>query len=139
MGIVFKASIVSILQRFVILLGVFLTLPTFAAPPLDSTETFIVSPAQPSFAIALSANPTTGYIWVLKSMDNKVVTLVSHQYTASKPRFMGSGGQDIWQFRLNVNHTKLPKSTSLQFVYWRPWEKVVVREANYHIEIKLHP
>ncbi|KTD11340.1 protease inhibitor I42 family protein [Legionella jamestowniensis] len=85
------------------------------------TMSLNVNPSQNQFVVTLPANPTTGYQWTVEKYDKSFLKLLSSNYTASKTKLIGAGGQMQFTFQLIKGKT-YPQSTSMQFKYARPWE-----------------
>lgn len=69
-----------------------------------------------AFAIALPANPTTGYSW-RATFDGKLLALEGQEF-APAGSGVGRGGQEVFAFRtLASGHTRI------DFEYRRPWEE----------------
>lgn len=76
---------------------------------------------KPTFIVQLPGNPTTGYQWSIKSMDNNVLRLINSTYIGPQTRLLGAGG--TMQFTFSPQKGKsYPKTTQIQFLYARPWE-----------------
>jgi inhibitor of cysteine peptidase len=68
--------------------------------------------------VNLAGNPTTGYIWEIVAIDPGVLRQVGEAEFRSEQTLIGSGGTMIFRF------TGIEAgSTSLKFVYHRPFEK----------------
>lgn len=90
----------------------------------DETNTSIsVNAAQPYFMIQLKSNPTTGFNWTLGKLDDKLITLVKHEYLPAKAELVGSGGVDVWAFTVKQAALMTGQKLKLTFTYQRPWEK----------------
>ena len=75
----------------------------------------IVVKAGEEFVITLDSNATTGYRWELSNQpDEKVVSLVNHEYQGSGLPVPGSGGQEHWTF-----HAVGPGQTEIGLIYRR--------------------
>lgn len=70
-------------------------------------------------SFSLPSNPTTGFRWQLLKYDNKTLKFIDRNYLAAKPRLIGSGGKDVFQFEV----LKKPLNTIVELKYARPWEK----------------
>lgn len=80
----------------------------------DPNEPIVVAPGE-DFVITLDSNATTGYRWELSQPpDEKVVTLVSHEYQGSGLPVSGAGGQEHWTFRAAGRGT-----TEINLIYRR--------------------
>ncbi len=68
-------------------------------------------------AVTLDSNPSTGYVWEIRTVDAAVLQPVGEwEYTAAS-KAMGAGGQETRRFVALA-----PGQTSLQLEYHRPWE-----------------
>jgi predicted secreted protein len=95
-------------------------------PIYDQTETDVtVTKQNPSFVLKLSANPTTGYTWILKEYDKVLITPVKHEYQVSKSNkgLVGAPGFDYWTFKVKPAAVVGSLNTKLKMVYVRPWEE----------------
>jgi inhibitor of cysteine peptidase len=73
------------------------------------------------FSIALPCNPTTGYQWELKSINQRIAIstgAVEFQASPTAPGTVGAGGSCV----LRIKGVR-PGKTMAIMVYWRPWEK----------------
>jgi len=89
----------------------------FAAPTL----TIMVKGDAPQFFVTLPANPTTGYQWVVKQYDKKLLQEGGSEYMAPKTTLIGAGGNTRFTFKRTKSNSH-PKSTVIQFRYVRSWE-----------------
>ena len=84
------------------------------------------------FKITLKSNPTTGYQWNA-DFDETIIQLVDSSYKADEPQLMGSGGIEIFEFKVIGSNT----DTNIKFSYARPWESVLpIDEKSFEIKIK---
>jgi inhibitor of cysteine peptidase len=68
--------------------------------------------------IKLDGNPSTGFTWEVKELDNKLFEQVGEAtFVNSNPGLIGSGGTLSLTFK-----ALLPGNSSLTLVYHRPWE-----------------
>lgn len=79
------------------------------------------------FSVELKSNPTTGYQWFVKSYDQNLIKLESNQYIPGVPQRVGSGGKNIFTFKMVGKN--YPPQTKIMFEYKRPWEKGGERES----------
>lgn len=100
-----------------------LCLMVFSGVLFAENKTIIVSPDHPGFTIKLSSNRTTGYSWVLKNYDNKLLTLLSHQYVKPNSVLSGAPGYEEWRFKANSSYFEANKTTTVSLSYVRPWEQ----------------
>ncbi|HOC77543.1 MAG TPA: protease inhibitor I42 family protein [Methanofastidiosum sp.] len=95
------------------------------------TGTIVVAKGN-SFKISLNSNPTTGFQWT-PEYDSNLIELVNTEYKADEPQLMGSGGKDIYEFKVIGSNT----DTSIKFTYARPWESVPpINAKSFQINIK---
>jgi len=74
-----------------------------------------------TFVIRLAGNPTTGYQWVLKSIDRKIAEPtgpLEYKQDEAKPGMVGVGGA----YSLTIRGVKPGKTTAV-LEYRRSWEK----------------
>lgn len=81
-----------------------------------------VTSAHPEFTLTLTSNPTTGYSWYLRSYNSQLITLVGHKFVTSHRLLPGSGGKEVWTFKVNPNGFLAPQVSCIQLIYARPWE-----------------
>ncbi len=80
----------------------------------DPNQPIVVAPGE-EFVITLDSNATTGYRWELSQpLDEKVVTLVGHEYQGSGLPVSGAGGQEHWRFKAAG-----PGTTEINLIYRR--------------------
>lgn len=101
-------------------LSVVLCLLSFLSLAAD-VSTVKVNPNDRSFVVRLPSNATTGYRWTLSAYDKTLVRLVRSQYIVPETKLIGAGSETVFIFQLLKGQT-YPKSTSLSFIYARPWE-----------------
>ena len=78
--------------------------------------------------IALESNPSTGYEWIPK-FDEEYLQLIKKEFQSSSER-LGVGGIE------NFEYEPLKSGeTTLQMVYKRSWEKKVLDQKTYKIQI----
>ncbi len=72
-----------------------------------------------TFAIELSSNPATGYLWDVRLKAGKA-SLVKKDYEpdSKNPYEVGGGGKDIFIFKAEE-----AGEIRIEAVYKRPWEK----------------
>lgn len=71
-----------------------------------------------TLTLTLKSNPTTGYQWQIRDLDEAVLKLSGYEYKADKPITLGSGGVDVWSFEAQA-----PGQTTLRLEYVRPWKE----------------
>ncbi len=71
-----------------------------------------------TFAIELTSNPTTGYMWDVQLKAGKA-SLVKKDYTpdSKDPQVIGDGGKEIFVFKAEETGT-----VGIEAVYRRPWD-----------------
>lgn len=85
----------------------------------------ILTPDYPNYQLTVQSNPTTGYIWLVKSYDKNLLKLIKHEYVPStNPKLIGAPGQDIYEFQGITENVHAPTMTSIHLVYARPWDVV---------------
>jgi len=85
-----------------------------------------------TFKITLKSNPTTGYQWNA-DFDETLIQLVDTSYKADEPQLMGSGGTEIFEFKVIGSNS----DTSIKFGYARSWDSVPpIDEKSFEIKIK---
>jgi inhibitor of cysteine peptidase len=87
----------------------------------NPNETIVVNPKKPNFTITVNSNPTTGFRWSVKSMDEGLFSLVSSNYQRGRSKLIGTGGQTTFRFKLN-EMKKYPKKTTIILFYSQPWQ-----------------
>ncbi len=89
-----------------------------------------------TFHIQLPCNPTTGYMWELKSLDRDIAAPIGDiefQQSPAKPGMVGVGGTCV----LGIKGVRPGKTTAV-LVYRRSWEKVPPLKV-YKAAIKVLP
>ena len=85
-----------------------------------ANTTITVSENNPEFSIRLKSNPTTGFRWRVKQIDDKVLEFVGKKYIKSNSKLIGSGGETVMKFKLKKSN-KYPSSTQLMLFYSQQW------------------
>jgi inhibitor of cysteine peptidase len=68
--------------------------------------------------VELDGNPSTGYTWEAKDLDDSMIQQVGEaEFQSSNPGLIGAGGTLTLKFK-----TLKVGTTSLTLVYHRPWE-----------------
>lgn len=82
--------------------------------------------------IALPANPTTGYVWEVSSVDSAVLKLDKSDFFAGD-KMIGSGGTTVMKL-----HAITSGSSSVKLIYHRPFErnKPPLKNFSIHVQIK---
>jgi inhibitor of cysteine peptidase len=88
------------------------------------------------FVINLSADPTTGYGWMLTNDPGSAVWLIGGPDYTPDPipaGLMGFGGTTTYRFRAQA-----PGTTQLEFAFRRSWEKDVspAKVVRYDVTVK---
>ena len=97
----------------------------------DSIGAIVVGKGD-TFKISLKSNPTTGYQWNA-DFDENLIQLVDTSYKADEPQLMGSGGTEIFEFKVIGSNS----DTTIKFGYARSWESVPpINEKSFEIKIK---
>ncbi|WP_235603146.1 protease inhibitor I42 family protein [Piscirickettsia litoralis] len=65
----------------------------------NNSKALVISKPGHTFEIKVPANPTTGYLWFLKSYNHNLIEAVKHRYDAPKTNMVGSPGKDVWTFK----------------------------------------
>lgn len=91
----------------------------------DAAETIEVEVGE-TFAIALEANPTTGYVWRV-AYDTHKLGLVDRQLQRTSDA-IGAGGTEQFKFRLLC-----PGEIEVAFIYERPWEGQPLRKKVFRV------
>ncbi|MBO4294862.1 MAG: protease inhibitor I42 family protein [Alphaproteobacteria bacterium] len=81
----------------------------------DSGKTFTYTLGE-EFTLELLENPTTGYVWHMKTHPEMVVSLVEDHFETPKTQRIGAGGKHVFVYRA-VNSGK----TEIQAFHARPW------------------
>lgn len=102
--------------------------------PPAGAEIIHVQSANPEFIIKLQSNPTTGYSWAIQQMDRSLIKIKSHQYIPPSQQMPGAGGIEEWHFLAKPAAFTAPKSTRIDMIYVRPWEKTPVKEVSYWVK-----
>ena len=69
-----------------------------------------------SISLELPGNPTTGYTWALRSVDEKRLEVQDSGYVSAAPG-VGSGGLETWKLK-----AREPGVAHIELTRWRPWE-----------------
>lgn len=93
------------------------------------------SPKNKTFEVSLPSNSTTGYSWKwINKNPTSFVDTISKTYIATKYKeeIAGSGGNEIWKFRVNAVGID-----TLKFEYCRSWEpNSTIETKKFIIKIK---
>ena len=75
------------------------------------------APVGGTFHVTLDSNPSTGYHWQVKSIDNSIVKQTDDRYVAQTSGLVGAPGNQIITFQaLAAGHT------TIELQYVRPWD-----------------
>ena len=85
-----------------------------------ANTTITVSKKNPEFSIRVKSNPTTGFQWRVKQIDDNVLEFVGKKYIKSRSKLIGSGGETVMKFKFKKS-TKYPSSTQLMLFYSQQW------------------
>lgn len=80
--------------------------------------------------IELSSNPSTGYQWVLSSVDEEVLQQIGESDFQQETGLLGAPQRQIFMFR-----TVTSGSTNLILYYLRPWETDQSPEDTFQVKI----
>jgi predicted secreted protein len=78
---------------------------------IDAGQRIILSKNR-TFEIKLPSNPGSGYDWVLRIDNPKVVSSGSHRYNPDRSGRKGLGGETMWTLR-----TRSPGNATLTYLY----------------------
>ncbi len=102
-----------------------------------SKNNFEVNVNEDEFTITINENPTTGYMWEYKIIDENSIEYVSDNYIEPNTNLIGAGGKREFIFRTLKNSTTL-----IEFNYKRSWENesietlnLIIKNVNGEIEI----
>lgn len=119
------------------LLSLFLLLP-FCVCAADNNA-IAVHQAQPQFTISLPGNATTGYSWLLTTYNSHLIKEVSSSYKENPHPLgmVGVPGNFIFTFEVLSAAFNTPQTTTVNFIYARPWaiDKTKAEEEQYTITI----
>ena len=91
----------------------------YSVTETDQGKTFTLHPGD-SLVIGLDSNPSAGYSWVVKSVDNPVLSIAGEPVFKSDSSLLGAPGKATLTFT-----TMHPGSQALTLLYQRPFEKDV--------------
>jgi len=83
----------------------------------ESKTNFEVNVNENEFTITIKENPTTGYIWEHKIIDENSIEYVSDNYIEPDTNLIGAGGKREFTFK-----TLKSSLTLIEFNYKRSWE-----------------
>lgn len=90
-------------------------------PYTDATRAITVTADNPEFSIRLKSNPTTGYRWYLKTLPNNWLQVIGLNYSANNTALVGSGGEEVWHFKVLPKAFNARMLMSIEFVSIQPW------------------
>jgi len=101
----------------------------------DPQKPIVVKSSQPTFALTLSSNPTTGYAWFLKSYDTEIIKPLGKKFypAKSQSKLLGAGGYEVWNFMVKPNGFTVPQTTNITLIYTRPWELQGAQVNNFKV------
>ena len=99
----------------------------------SSADTTISTSTNSSFHITLDSNPSTGYHWQVKSIDDTIAKLVDDEYLSPSSRLVGAGGKQVLTFE-----SLKEGRTTIVLEYVRPWEPQSPANT-YIIDLAVHP
>lgn len=96
----------------------------------DDGREITLKPGQ-TLAVALEANPTTGYNWLLDvEPDAAVLSVVGEEFQAPSGERVGAGGVTTWRFRALATG-----ETSFRLGYARSWEEGVESVETFSLRV----
>ena len=105
-------------------------IPTqYSVTETDQGKTFTLHTGD-SLVIVLDSNPSTGYSWVVKSVDNPVLSLDGEPAFKSDSSRLGASGKTTLTFT-----TVRSGSQALTLLYQRPFEKDVQPLKTFTIDV----
>jgi|WetSurMetagenome_2_1015567.scaffolds.fasta_scaffold139036_2 inhibitor of cysteine peptidase len=105
------------------------------APIVDSQ--IVVQKSAPTFTILLKSNPTTGFTWILKDYDSKLIQPIGKAYIPSpkSKKLIGGGGYQKFVFTVHPKAFDTPQTTFITLIYARPWNMNSVGINKYKVII----
>jgi predicted secreted protein len=82
-----------------------------------ASNTTVSTSVNEDFQITLDSNPSTGYRWLVTSLDETVVRLVNDEYIAPGSSLVGASGNQVLTFEALKEGQIL-----IKMEYARPWE-----------------
>ena len=101
----------------------------YSVTETDQGKTFTLHTGD-SLVIVLDSNPSTGYSWVVKSVDNPVLSLDGEPAFKSDSSRLGASGMTTLTFT-----TVRSGSQALTLLYQRPFEKDVQPLKTFTIDV----
>lgn len=109
--------------RTFLICGILLSLTACTGPlkinEADNGKT-INLPTGKTMELTLEGNPTTGYSWLVTSVDENILSVNGEPDYKSDSDLTGSGGTFVFSFT-----AANPGTTQLELGYLRPWEEDV--------------
>ena len=96
----------------------------------DSNDGLIEILLNEELIISLDANPTTGYTWIISTLDTNIVKQSQDVKYQSESKKMGAPGKQIFQFKAVKTG-----STELKLDYLRPWEHEIAPLDSFRLAI----
>ena len=131
------------LKKLFLILTLMIAFPLFAAPatPIFNTpdKPIIVTEKNAVFTITLQSNPTTGFLWSVKSFDPKVVRMIGHKFVApTNKKLIGAPGYEVYVFQVKHHAftTTHEKTTKIALQYTRPWTKDDATKTEFIIKMQ---
>ena len=81
-------------------------------------------------SLQLAGNPTTGYIWNVQPLDDKVLKQVGESSFKAESDLAGAPGVETFVFEAVA-----PGTATLSLAYARPWETDVKPDKTYSVEV----
>ena len=105
-----------IFNAFLFVCGWLVSFCAFAAP-------IIVRPSAPVATVRLSANPSTGFQWMVIHYESSLMMTPTHHYIPQHSGLTGAPGYDVWQFKFKKTAFGVStKKGTVIMEYRRPWE-----------------
>ena len=101
----------------------------------DNGDTVDVPEGQ-AFAIKLSSNPSTGYKWVVQSVDRSLGYPVE-KFVASSSKAIGSGGNQYFNWTTTSPIGSLVGTHQIQLGYVRSWETGVKPVKTFSVTVNI--
>ncbi|MCD6046018.1 MAG: hypothetical protein K0R48_1181 [Gammaproteobacteria bacterium] len=99
-------------------------------PYTDANRAITVTADNPEFSIRLKSNPTTGYRWYLKAWPNTWLKVMGLDYSANNTALVGSGGEEVWHFKVLPQAFQARMLMSIEFVSIQPWNMPKADNSN---------
>ncbi|WP_108652786.1 protease inhibitor I42 family protein [Dongshaea marina] len=88
----------------------------------DPAKPILVTPGQKQFSINLKSNPSTGYVWIIKSYDHNLLEIKGQAFQAGSKDLVGAPGITTFTFKIDDDAFKASQMSHIDFIYARPWE-----------------